>query len=278
MKKDRKTAKSSRSASHGATQRKPKVVILCGGLGTRLSEETVIRPKPMVEIGGQPILWHIMKIFSACGFSEFVLALGYKGETIKDYFINYRYRSRSLTVRLPSGDIDVHTGEGDNWTVHLLDTGLDTNTGGRVRQAAQFVGRETFLLTYGDGVANIDARRLLEFHRSHRSLVTVTAVRPPARFGGIVFNGDVVSRFAEKPQVSDGWINGGFFVVEPEAVKYIKDDATLWEGEPMEKLAREGQLVAYRHEGYWQCMDTLRDVRNLESLWQSGKAAWKVWK
>jgi glucose-1-phosphate cytidylyltransferase len=278
MKKDRKTDRSSRSASHGTAQRKPKVVILCGGLGTRLSEETVIRPKPMVEIGGQPILWHIMKIFSACGFNEFVLALGYKGETIKDYFINYRYRSRSLTVRLPSGDIDVHNDDGDNWTVHLLDTGLDTNTGGRVRQAARFIGREAFLLTYGDGVANIDARRLLEFHRSHRGLVTVTAVRPPARFGGIVFDGDFVSRFAEKPQVGEGWINGGFFVVEPEAVDYVKDDSTLWEGEPMERLARTGQLVAYRHEGYWQCMDTLRDVRNLESLWQSGKAAWKVWK
>ncbi len=272
----KKTSKSAKA--RGEAQRRPKVVILCGGLGTRLSEETAIRPKPMVEIGGQPILWHIMKIFSACGFNEFVLALGYKGEYIKDYFVNYRYRSRSLTVRLPSGDIDVHTEDGDNWTVHLLDTGFDTNTGGRVRQAAQFVGREAFLLTYGDGVADIDARRLIEFHRSHRGLVTVTAVRPPARFGGIVFEGDVVSRFAEKPQVGEGWINGGFFVVEPEAVNYIKDDATLWEGEPMERLAREGQLVAYRHEGFWQCMDTLRDVRHLESLWQSGKAAWKVWK
>lgn len=257
---------------------KPKVVILCGGLGTRLSEETAVRPKPMVEIGGQPILWHIMKIFSAGGFNEFVLALGYKGEVIKDYFVNYRYRSRSLTVRLPSGEIDVHTEDGDNWTVHLLDTGPDTNTGGRIRRAAGFIGRDTFLLTYGDGVADIDARRLLEYHRSHRSLVTVTAVRPPARFGGIVFDGDSVSRFAEKPQVGEGWINGGFFVVEPEAVDYIKDDSTLWEGEPMERLAGNGQLVAYRHEGFWQCMDTLRDVRNLESLWQSGKAAWKVWK
>ena len=278
MKKGRKPATSSSSASHGAAQRKPKVVILCGGLGTRLSEETAIRPKPMVEIGGQPILWHIMKIFSACGFSEFVLALGYKGEVIKDYFVNYRYRSRSLTVSLPSGDINVHSGDCEDWTVHLLDTGSDTNTGGRVRQASEFIGRETFLLTYGDGVANIDARRLLEFHRSHRGLATVTAVRPPARFGGIVFDGDIVSRFAEKPQVGEGWINGGFFVVEPEAVDYVKDDSTLWEGEPMEKLAREAQLVAYRHEGFWHCMDTLRDVRDLEALWQTGKAAWKLWK
>ena len=278
MKKDRKPTPSSRSASRGATQRKPKVVILCGGLGTRLSEETAVRPKPMVEIGGQPILWHIMKIFSAAGFSEFVLALGYKGEAIKDYFINYRYRSRSLTVTLPSGDMHVHSGDCEDWTVHLLDTGLDTNTGGRVRRAAQFIGKETFLLTYGDGVANIDARRLLEFHRSHRGLVTVTAVRPPARFGGIVFDGDLVSRFAEKPQVGEGWINGGFFVIEPGALEYIRDDGILWEGEPMERLAADRQLVAYRHEGFWHCMDTLRDVRDLEALWQTGKAAWKVWK
>jgi glucose-1-phosphate cytidylyltransferase len=278
MKKGRKPVTSGRSASHGAAQHKPKVVILCGGLGTRLSEETTIRPKPMVEIGGQPILWHIMKIFSAFGFSEFVLALGYKGEVIKDYFINYGYRSRSLTVSLPSGDINVHSGDCEDWTVHLLDTGPDTNTGGRVRQAAQFIGRERFLLTYGDGVASIDAGRLLEFHRSHRGLVTVTAVRPPARFGGVVFDGDIVSRFAEKPQVGEGWINGGFFVVEPEAVDYVKDDSTLWEGEPLERLATDGQLVAYRHEGFWHCMDTLRDVRDLEALWQTGRAAWKTWK
>jgi len=278
VKKDSKPAGSRRSVSPGAAKRRPKVVILCGGLGTRLSEETEIRPKPMVEIGGQPILWHIMKIFSACGFNEFVLALGYKGEVIKDYFINYRYRSRSLTVTLPSGDINVHSGDCEDWTVHLLDTGPDTNTGGRVRQAAHFIGRETFLLTYGDGVADIDVRRLLKFHHSHHSLVTVSAVRPPARFGGIVFDGDSVSRFAEKPQVGEGWINGGFFAVEPEAVDFVKDDATLWEGEPMENLAREGQLVAYRHEGFWHCMDTLRDVRDLEALWQTGEAAWKLWK
>lgn len=236
-----------------------------------------MRPKPMVEVGGEPILWHIMKLYSHYGFDEFVLALGYKGERIKDHFVNYRYRSSSLTLHLPSGEIEVHDQQRERWTVHLLDTGLETNTGGRIRRAAQFVGRETFLLTYGDGVANVDLQRLWEFHRRHRSLVTVTAVRPPARFGGIVFDGDLVSRFAEKPQIGEGWINGGFFVLEPEAVDYIEADSTLWEGEPMERLARAGQLVAYRHEGYWQCMDTLRDVRNLEALWQAGKAPWKVW-
>jgi len=255
-----------------------KVVIFCGGLGTRLREETEFRPKPMVPVGDRPILWHIMKTYAHFGHREFILCLGYKGEAIKDYFINYRYRSRSLTVSLPSGDINVHSGDCEDWTVHLLDTGLDANTGGRVRRAAQFIGREAFLLTYGDGVADIDVRRLLEFHHSHRRLVTVTAVRPPARFGGIVFDGDIVSRFAEKPQVGEGWINGGFFVIEPGALEYVKHDDTLWEGEPMERLAADGQLVAYRHKGFWHCMDTLRDVRDLEALWQTGRAAWKLWK
>lgn len=258
-------------------RRQPSVVILCGGLGTRLSEETAVKPKPMVEIGGQPILWHIMKIYSAHRFGEFVVALGYKGEEIKDYFVNYRHRSHSLTVRLPDGRVDVHGAGCEDWTVHLLDTGLATNTGGRIRQAAEFIGRKTFLLTYGDGVADVDVDRLLAFHRRHGRLVTVTAVRPPARFGGIVFDGNRVARFAEKPQVGEGWINGGFFVIEPGALDYIRDDGTLWEGEPMERLAADNQLVAYRHEGFWQCMDTLRDVRNLEALWQSGKAAWKTW-
>jgi glucose-1-phosphate cytidylyltransferase len=255
----------------------PKVVILCGGLGTRLSEETAIKPKPMVEIGGQPILWHIMKGYAACGFHEFVLALGYKGEMIKDYFVNYHYRSRNLTVTLHSGEVKTHTRDGENWRVHLLDTGAATNTGGRVRQAAEFIGRERFFLTYGDGVADIDLRKLLAFHRSHGKLATVTAVRPPARFGGIVFDGDRVSHFAEKPQVGEGWINGGFFVLEPDVVDFIEDDDTLFEAGPMENLAARGELMAWRHEGYWQCMDTLRDVRNLENLWNQGQAPWKVW-
>jgi glucose-1-phosphate cytidylyltransferase len=270
-----------------------KVVILAGGLGTRLSEETGVRPKPMVEIGGQPILWHIMKTYAACGFNEFVIALGYKGEFIKDYFVNYRYRSRNLTVNLGRGEVVVHdedrrrtpidagarrtTHDGEDWIVHLLDTGANTNTGGRVRQAANFVGHETFLMTYGDGVSDIDIRRLIEYHRAHGKLATVTAVRPPARFGGIVFDGDLVSRFAEKPQVGEGWINGGFYVLEPDVAGYIADDATLWEGEPMERLALDRQLAAYRHEGFWQCMDTLRDVRTLEALWAGGSPPWKIW-
>ncbi len=254
-----------------------KVGILAGGLGTRLSEETAIRPKPMVEIGGCPVLWHIMKIYATHGFNEFVVALGYKGEIIKDYFVNYRYRSNSLTVHLGNGNITVRDGENEDWIVHLIDTGLHTQTGGRVKKIAQFVGDETFMLTYGDGVANIDVRKLVEFHHSHGKLATVTAVRPPARFGGIAFNGDLVAHFEEKPQIGEGWINGGFFVLEPGAADYVDDDSVIWEREPMERLAADGQLVAYRHDGFWQCMDTLRDVRLLNGLWEEGKAPWRVW-
>ena len=254
-----------------------KVAILAGGLGTRLSEETIVKPKPMVEIGGKPMLWHLMQIYAAYGFKEFVIALGYKGELIKDYFVNYHYRSRSLTVRLCDGDLSIHQRDGEDWIVHLLDTGFDTNTGGRVKRAAQFIGNETFMLTYGDGVCNVNIARLLDFHRTQGKLATVTAVRPPARFGGIVFDGNLVSHFAEKPQVGEGWINGGFFVLEPQIANYIGDDSTLWEGEPMERLAAERQLAAYRHEEFWQCMDTLRDVRHLENLWATGQAPWKVW-
>jgi len=254
-----------------------KAVILCGGLGTRLSEETTLRPKPMVEIGGMPVLWHIMKIYAAHGIREFVLPLGYKGEVIKDFFINYRYRSRSLTVELHKGHVDVHEGDGEDWTVHLLDTGRETQTGGRLKRAAQFIGREPFLATYGDGVTDLNINKLIAFHQKSKSLATVTAVRPPARFGSMVFDGDRVTRFAEKPQAGEGWINGGFFVLEPGIVDYIEGDATLWEQSPMERLAHDGQLLAYRHEGFWQCMDTLRDVRLLESLWTEVKAPWKVW-
>jgi glucose-1-phosphate cytidylyltransferase len=231
----------------------------------------------MVEIGGQPMLWHIMQSYAAYGFKEFVVALGYRGEVIKDYFVNYRYRNRSLTVRLGRGDIQMHDGEGEDWTVHLLDTGVDTETGGRVKRLARFAGNEPFMLTYGDGVCSLDIRELVAFHRRHGKLATVTAVRPPARFGGIAFNGDLVARFHEKPQIGEGWINGGFFVLEPGVTEYVDNDGITWEREPMERLAAEGQLVAYRHDGFWQCMDTLRDVRLLESLWQEGKAPWKVW-
>jgi glucose-1-phosphate cytidylyltransferase len=254
-----------------------KVAILAGGLGTRLSEETVLRPKPMVEIGDYPILWHIMKIYAAHGFREFIVALGYKGEAIKDYFVNYRNRAHSLTVRLASGEISIHGGECEDWTVHLLDTGSATQTGGRVKRVAQFVGREPFMLTYGDGVADVDVGRLVDFHRRQGRLATVTAVRPPSRFGGIAFDGELVRDFTEKPQIGEGWINGGFFVLEPGVADYIQDDGITWEREPMERLARDGQLAAYRHEGFWQPMDTIREKQNLVSLWNSGKAPWKVW-
>lgn len=254
-----------------------KVGILAGGLGTRLSEETALKPKPMVEIGGQPILWHIMQMYAAYGFKEFVVALGYKGETIKDYFVNYRHRTASLTVETATGAVKYHTAAQTDWVVHLLDTGQPTMTGGRVKQIAQFIGAEPFMLTYGDGVANIDLRRLLEFHRQHGKLATITAVRPPARFGGLKFDGQQVTEFTEKPQIGEGWINGGFFVLEPQVADYIAGAETLFEHEPLERLAREGQLRVYCHADFWQCMDTLRDVQLLEQLWSQGRAPWKVW-
>jgi glucose-1-phosphate cytidylyltransferase len=254
-----------------------KVGILAGGLGTRLSEETTIKPKPMVEIGGKPILWHIMKTYSYYGFNEFVIALGYKGEVIKDYFLNYHYRMHSLSINLKNNEISVHNGDDDPWIVHLLDTGSNTNTGGRIKQIAQFIGNETFMLTYGDGVANINISQLIETHLRLNKLVTVTAVHPPARFGEIVFEKELVSSFAEKPQIGDGWINGGFFVMEPGVVQYIEGNHTFWEIDPMEKLAEEQQLAIYKHDGFWQCMDSLRDVRTLENLINEGTAPWKIW-
>lgn len=255
-----------------------KVVILAGGLGTRLAEETALKPKPMVEIGGQPILWHIMKGYAAHGFTEFVIALGYKGEVIKDYFINYHRRTRSLTVHLGSGAVTTHEAPtAEDWTVHLLDTGDHTMTGGRLKRAARFVGRETFMATYGDGVSNLNLRALLDFHRSHGKLATLTAVRPPARFGSMAFAGEQVLRFDEKPQTGEGWINGGFFVLEPGIADYIEGDDSIWERAPLERLAADGQLMAFRHPDFWQCMDTLRDVRLLESLWQDNAAPWRIW-
>jgi len=254
-----------------------KVVILAGGYGTRLSEETEARPKPMVEIGGKPILWHIMKHYAHFGFKEFAVALGYKGESIKRYFLDYARLNSSFTVQFPSGDVLRHASCQDDWTLHLMDTGLHTITGGRIKRLTPLIGHDAFMMTYGDGVSNVDLTKLLAFHREHKKLATVTAVRPPARFGGLVFNGDAVVKFTEKPQAGEGWINGGFFVLEPAVLDYIEGDETHWEGEPLERLAAEGQLVAYRHDDFWQCMDTLRDVRLLESLWTSGNAPWKVW-
>ncbi len=253
-----------------------KVGILAGGLGTRLSEETVVKPKPMVEIGGKPLLWHIMRSFADYGFTEFVIALGYKGELIKDYFINYRKRTCNLTVRLSTGDLMVHNGHSEDWTIHLLDTGVKTQTGGRVKRISQYIGKEPFLLTYGDGVSNVNMHKLVEFHRSQKKIATITAVRPPARFGDLTFEGEMVSAFAEKPQTGEGWINGGFFVLEPEIVNYIDSDDTSFESTPMERLTRENQLMAYRHNDFWQCMDTLRDVHMLENMWASGNIPWRA--
>lgn len=254
-----------------------KVVILCGGLGTRLSEETEVRPKPMVEIGGRPILWHIMRGYASYGFKEFILALGYKGEVIKRYFLDYYHLRSNLTVSMKAGTVTVHDGERDDWIVHMVDTGLNTQTGGRLKRLASYLGDESFMLTYGDGVSDANLARLLNYHESYGKLATVTAVRPPSRFGGLSFRGDFVTEFIEKPQIGEGWINGGFFVLEPGVLDYVEGDDTIFEREPLERLAKDGQLVAYRHEGFWQCMDTLRDVRLLQDLWRSGRAPWKVW-
>ncbi|MCG6962507.1 MAG: glucose-1-phosphate cytidylyltransferase [Acidobacteria bacterium] len=254
-----------------------KAAILAGGLGTRLQEETSVRPKPMVEIGGWPLLWHVMKTYSCYGVNEFIIALGYKGDVIKDYFLSYRYRVSNLVVRLATGEVTVSDGGSENWTVHLLDTGLATQTGGRVRRVLEYAEGETVLLTYGDGVADVDVSALLEFHRRQNCLATVTAVRPPARFGGLTIDGDRAVAFDEKPQIGEGWINGGFFVLEPGVVNHIAGDDTVFEREPLERLASEHQLAAYCHRGFWQCMDTLRDVRLLQNLWESGAAPWKVW-
>ena len=251
-----------------------KVVILAGGLGTRLQEETVARPKPMVEIGGRPILWHIMHIYAAHGFREFVVALGYRAEVVRSYFLHYHYVGRNFSINLADGTTRMHGGDVEDWLVHLVYTGADTQTGGRIRRLRDWVGSEPFLLTYGDGVADVDLGELVAFHRAHGRLATVTAVRPPSRFGGLGLDGDAVAHFEEKPQLGEGWINGGFFVLEPQVLDYIDGDATLWEREPLERLAAEGELRAFRHEGFWQPMDTLRDVRQLESLWASGTAPW----
>lgn len=254
-----------------------KVAILAGGAGTRLMEETEVRPKPMVEIAGRPILWHIMMHYSHHGFNEFAIALGYKGQHIKKYLLDYGTLQSTLTVHTHSGEVERHDNGYPDWTVHLVDTGLRTMTGGRIKRLQPYLGDSTFMLTWGDGVSDVDLDRLLDFHCSHGRLATVTAVRPPARFGHIQFDGDRVVEFSEKPQTAEGWINGAFFVLEPEVFDYIDRDDTHWEREPMERLAREGQLMAYRHEGFWQCMDTLRDKRLLENLAESGAAPWMSW-
>jgi glucose-1-phosphate cytidylyltransferase len=254
-----------------------KVVILAGGLGTRLAEETEVKPKPMVEIGGRPILWHIMKYYAHYGFKEFFIALGYRGEVIKRFFLDYYGLNGSMTIDLTSGTVDVHKREIEDWVVHLIDTGPDTMTGGRVRRLERWLKDGTFMVTYGDGVCNVDLQDLLKFHKQHGRTATVTAVRPPARFGGLDFGDDHLADFIEKPQAGDGWINGGFMVFEPDVFQYLEGEQSALEVDGLERLAADRKLVAYPHYQFWQCMDTLRDVRQLENLWQQNNAPWKVW-
>ena len=251
-----------------------KVVILAGGFGSRLSEYTDKIPKPLVTIGGRPILWHIMSTYASFGYNDFYLALGYKAELIKDYFLNYRSLNADFTVDLSNGAVESLQTDETDWRVTLVDTGLETMTGGRIKRLKKFVGNEPFMLTYGDGVANIDIDALLKFHKSHGKIVTLTGVRPSARFGDLEFDGNQVVSFEEKPQLHEGWINGGFFVCQPELLEYIDNDNQMLEREPLERIVNDGELMAYKHEGFWHCMDTRRDHELLESLWESGAPPW----
>lgn len=253
-----------------------KVGILAGGKGTRISEETVLKPKPMVEIGGRPIIWHIMQHYAHFGHKEFVVALGYKGEVMKKYFVEYASLSGNLAIDWSTGAVHNDSEGNLDWKIELIETGLDTMTGGRIKRLIPYMGNETFMLTWGDGIADVDLRALLAFHKAHGKLATLTAVRPPARYGHLVFDGNQVIQFDEKPQIGEGWINGAYFVLEPGVDDYIEGDDTMWEQEPLERLARDGQLMAYKHESFWQCMDTLREKHILETLWQTGNAPWQM--
>ncbi len=257
-----------------------KVVILAGGMGTRISEESYLKPKPMIEIGGMPILWHIMKDYSLFGFNEFILCLGYKGYMIKEYFANYFLHQSDVTIDVKMNKIKVHKSTSEPWQVTLVDTGLTTMTGGRLQKVRPYIGNETFMLTYGDGVSDIDIKELVKFHKSNKRYATLTAVQPVGKFGAIEINTkNKVISFREKPRGDGSWINGGFFVLEPDVFDYIKKgDDTIWEKEPLEDLAKDNQLTAYKHNGFWQCMDTLRDRTQLEELWAQGNAPWKLWK
>jgi glucose-1-phosphate cytidylyltransferase len=254
-----------------------KVAILAGGFGTRLAEITEKKPKPMVEIGGHPIIWHIMMHYSYYGFNDFVIALGYKGEVIKKYMVDYCSLHSNLTVRVQNAEVQIHDGYKPNWTVELIDTGIETLTGGRIKRLARYLDNQTFMLTWGDGVSDVNLHDLLAFHKSHGKLATLTAVRPPARFGHLELSGSQIVEFSEKPQAQEGWINGAFFVLEPGVFDYIAGDDTQWEKIPLEQLSKDGQLMAYKHTSFWHCMDTLRDKRTLDKLWQSGRAPWKIW-
>lgn len=252
-----------------------KVLILAGGMGTRLSEETDVRPKPMVEIGGRPILWHIMKIYSQYGFNDFMVLLGYKGYIIKEYFTNYFLHQSDVTVDLKNNSIEIHKSTAEPWKITLIDTGLNTLTGGRIKRVQKYISDETFMVTYGDGVGDIDIKKLLEFHKSHKKFVTLTAIQLLGRFGALnIDNSNKVLSFQEKPKSDNAWINGGFFVLEPEIFDYIEGDEIMWEREPLENLSKDSQVAAYKHTGFWKPMDTLRDKNELEQLWQSGQAPW----
>ncbi len=254
-----------------------KVVILAGGLGTRLSEETVVRPKPMVEIGDYPILWHIMKVYSHYGYSDFIICLGYKGYVIKEYFTNYYLHNSDFTLTLKDNIIKYENSRSENWTVTLVDTGMGTQTGGRIKRIKKYVEEGTFMATYGDGLSDININELVKFHKSRNKLATVTAVMPPGRFGALKINGNVVTRVTEKPKGDNSRINGGFFVLEPDIFDFIEGDSTIWEREPLEEIAKKRELVAFKHKGFWHPMDTIRDKNELNDLWNSGKAPWKVW-
>jgi glucose-1-phosphate cytidylyltransferase len=254
-----------------------KAVFLAGGFGTRLSEETSVRPKPMVEIGGRPILWHIMKGYSAYGVNDFVICLGYKGYLIKEYFANYFLHMCDVTFDIARNTTEVHQSMAEPWRVTLVETGEDTMTGGRLQRVFGYVADEDFCFTYGDGVADVDIGALIRFHRAQETIATVTAVQPPGRFGSMEINGNRILRFQEKPRGDGAWINGGFFVLSPDVVRYLDGDDTVWEEEPLRRLAADGELSSYRHDGFWQPMDTLRDKRHLDELWESGSAPWKVW-
>lgn len=254
-----------------------KAVILAGGLGTRISEETEIKPKPMVEIGGRPILWHIMKIYSVHGINDFIICLGYKGYVIKEYFANYFLHMSDVTFDMSKNSMEVHHNKSEPWKITLVDTGEKTMTGGRLKRVKSYIGNEDFCFTYGDGVGDIDVTKLILFHKAQGTKATLTATQPPGRFGALNMNEHKVMSFMEKPQGDGAWVNGGFFVLSPKVFDYIEGDNTIWEREPMEHLARDEQMSAYLHDGYWQPMDTLRDKLNLEKLWDSGRAPWKVW-
>ena len=254
-----------------------KVVLLAGGLGTRLSEETEMKPKPMVEIGGKPILWHIMKIYSHYGFNEFVICCGYKGYVIKEYFANYFLHQADVTIDLAKNDMAIHSSHAEPWKITLVDTGVNTMTGGRIKRVEKYIGNETFMLTYGDGVCDINIQNLLVFHKNHGKLATLTAVQPIGKFGSIEIKNMVIESFQEKPKGDGAWVNGGFFVLEPGVFEYIDNDETLWERQPLEKLANETHLMAFQHDGFWKPMDTLRDRIDLEIMWNSPQCAWKLW-